>query len=262
MQNKPSKLSDNQRPIMVASHERSGTHFMMNSLDACFDYVSRPWVNFDRSELNFNFYQPLNIKSVILALAQARAPNIVKSHHEFAFFADIIADLKDVIEIVYVHRNPADVMSSYWRFVQSWEWVEGPKAATVLEFATAAPMGNLMRYQYRQYETMLHRWANHVEHWVAAAERSTNIHVVRYEDLARRYEVTVKGLGTTLGLKPRQIVRPSRTQNVVAGGSVQFAPAPGSDNHEAVTELARSKFPDLMTRLGYDGSPARRLLTA
>ena len=34
-------LGDHRRPIMVVSHERSGTHFMVNTLAARFGYVSR-----------------------------------------------------------------------------------------------------------------------------------------------------------------------------------------------------------------------------
>jgi len=32
-------------PVMVVSHQRSGTHFMMNTVAACFGYVSNPWLD-------------------------------------------------------------------------------------------------------------------------------------------------------------------------------------------------------------------------
>ena len=36
-------LFPDERPaVMVVSHERSGTHFLMNALAACYGYVSRP----------------------------------------------------------------------------------------------------------------------------------------------------------------------------------------------------------------------------
>jgi hypothetical protein len=236
---------------MVVSHERSGTHFMMNTVAACFDYVSMPWVDLDNHQFNINYYQSQNLKTLILKLAELRAANIVKSHHEFKFFSDIIGAFEGVIQIVYIYRNPADVMSSFWRFLHTWNWAEGPKVDTALDFATAPPMGQLMRYQFQQYDTMLDRWANHVRHWVQTAPRSAKIHIVKYEDLALRYEDTVKGLGAALELEPRRIVRPSRDQNVVQRGSVNFVPGPNSDNRAAVAAVAMSKFPDLMARLGY-----------
>ena len=251
MQKKLISLDNNHLPVMVVSHERSGTHFTMNMLAACFDYVAYPWVSLDENDVNINYYKSDDLKAVVLKLGEFRTANILKSHHEFGFFSDIIAAFKDVIEIVYVYRHPADVMASFWQFLHSWHWVEGPKVGTTLEFATTPPMGHLMRYQFRQYDTMLDRWANHVEHWIYAAERSANIHAIKYEDLAHRYEAAVKGLGASLGFEPLRILRPSRDQNVVQRGPVSFVPAPDSDNRDAVAELAVSKFPNLMTSLGY-----------
>ena len=74
---------------------------------------------------------------------------------------------------------------------------------------------------------------------------------MKYEDLAQRYDDTVKSLGMALGVMPRQIVRPSRTENVVQQGNVKFVPAPGADNRDAVAALAMARCPDLMTRLDY-----------
>jgi Sulfotransferase domain len=233
---------------MVISHERSGTHFMMNAMAACFDYVSFPWLDLDRKQFNINYYHAQSLQMLILKVAETQPANILKSHHEFSFFSDIIASFKGAVEIIYIYRNPADVMASYWRFLHTWNWVEGPKADTALDFANAAPMGQLMRLQFRQYDTMLDRWANHVGHWTEAGPR---IHAVKYEDLAQRYDDTIKDLGSALGLTPRQIVRPSRDRNVVQQGNINFAPPPGADNRAAVTELAMTKFPDLMARLAY-----------
>jgi len=237
---------------MVASHERSGTHFMMNTIAACFDYVSFPWVDLDRRQFNINYYNAQSLQGSILKFAKLRPANILKSHHQFEFFSEIIASFKGAIEVVYIYRNPADVMASFWRFLHTWNWMEGPKTDTPLDLATAAPMGQLMRFQFRQHDTMLDRWANHVEQWLEAASRSNAIHLIKYEDLASRYEDTVRGLGSALGLQPHRLARPSRDKHVVQRGHVDFEPAPGADNREAVAALAVAKFPKLMTRLGYD----------
>lgn len=242
---------------MVVSHERSGTHFMMNTLAKCFDYVSDPWLDLDMHHFNINYYHSESLRTLILEVAEWRAANILKSHHEFAFFRDISAAFEGVIHIIYIYRNPADVMASYWRFLHTWDWMEGPKTNTVFAFATTPPMGGIMRLQFRQYDTMLDRWANHVRYWVQASLQSTNIHLVKYENLALHYEDAVRALGGALGFEPRRIERPARDQHVVQAGNVNFAPTPGSDNREAVTALAMSKFPDLMARLGYNQSVDR-----
>ena len=236
---------------MVVSHERSGTHFMMNTLAACFGYVSNPWLDLDRHRFNINYYHAQSLQTLLLKVAGLRSANLLKSHHEFSFFSEIMPALAGALDIVYIYRHPADVMTSFWRFLHTWNWMEGPQTDSALDFATAAPMGQSMRFQFRQYDTMLDRWANHVQHWVETSVRAPNVYAVKYEDLAQRYDDTVKSLGMALGVAPRQIVRPSRTENVVQQGNVKFVPAPGADNRDAVAALAMARFPDLMARFGY-----------
>jgi hypothetical protein len=242
---------------MVVSHERSGTHFTMNSLAACFGYASIPWVNLDADDFNINYFHPVMLRNAVESYARLGACNILKNHHEFGFFADF-ADALTEIEIVYVCRQPADVISSFWRFANSWPWVEGPRAANALEFADAAPMGHLIRYQYRQYETILDRWASHVSGWSDAAERLGHVHLVRYEDLDQDFEGVIGRLANALGAEPIRMVRPSRDQGVVR-------PGPHADNlqerpqdRQLINMLALRRHPHLMQRLGYFNPLAER----
>lgn len=251
MSTESTPLQAGRLPVMVVSHERSGTHFTMNALAACFDYVSAPWIDIDWHHFNINYYYAPGLKDIVVKLAGLRIANLIKSHYEFEFFKDAVAASADVLHIVYVYRNPADVMASYWRYLPTWEWVEGPTAKTALDLANAAPMGHLMRYQFRQYPTMLDRWANHVEGWIGAAQRASNIHIVRYEDLAGRYDETIAQLGRRFGVAPSRIAPPARDVNVVQAGPLKFTPDAASDNRGAVTDLALRKFPALMERLGY-----------
>lgn len=239
------------RPIMVVSHERSGTHFLMNTLAACFGYTSSPWISIDKHQFNINYYHSPSLLKLMQDIAALRPSNILKSHHDFEFFSQVVDSLRGVIDIVYIYRNPADVLASYWRFLHTWQWVEGPTPDTALDFANAAPMGQLMRLQYRQHDTMLARWANHADKWADAAARMSHVHLVRYEDLADRYEETVRAVGAKLGLAPRQFARPSPHENVVRGGEVPFTPPADADNRAAIADLAMLQFPELMARLGY-----------
>jgi hypothetical protein len=251
MSDESTPLPAGRLPIMVVSHERSGTHFTMNSIAGCFDYVSNPWLDLDRHPFNINYYHAPSLKALLLKVAEVRPVNLLKSHHEFEFFKRFMPATEGKLHIVYVYRNPADTMASFWRFLHTWDWVEGPLEDTALGFATAAPMGQSMRYQFRQYPSMLERWANNVEHWVDAARRANNIHIVRYEDLAEHFEDTIRRLGRRMGMEPARIALPSRGENVVAGGTLAWNPEPSADNRAAVDQLARAMFPGLIDRLGY-----------
>lgn len=251
MQPELTPLGEGRLPVMVVSHERSGTHFLMNTLDSCFGYVGRPWINFDREQFNINYYHPETLRTVLLKLGALRAANVIKSHHEFAFFSEVSKSLEGALQILYIYRNPADVMTSFWRFLNTWYWAEGPKVDSAIDLATAAPMGQLMRYQFSQHDTMLDRWANHVSHWNEAAARSNHIHAVKYEDLTERFEETVGDLGDALSLEPRRIERPSRHQNTIKAGDRPYEPPANIDSRPAVVDLAKSKYPNLMPELGY-----------
>src|SRR5262245_37767968 len=77
---------DRPRPkIMVVSHERSGTHFLMNSIAKCYGYLASPWINFDY-ELGLNFYHPQSLAAFFAQFRDHHVANIVKTHHAFAFF--------------------------------------------------------------------------------------------------------------------------------------------------------------------------------
>ncbi len=51
-------------PLMVCSHERSGTHFVMNSISKCTEYTANPFLNFDYSPLGslINFFSEESIR--------------------------------------------------------------------------------------------------------------------------------------------------------------------------------------------------------
>jgi hypothetical protein len=245
------RMKDGRRPILVVSHERSGTHFTMNSIGLCFDRTSMPWVDLDRHHININYFYPKIVAETLANLGVHRPKNLLKSHHQAAFFEPVLGEVAKYWDIVYVHRHPADVIASFWKLLNTLPWAEGPKTATALECATAAPMARILRYQFHQCPTMLDRWAQHVEGWVDLAERSGLVHVVRYEDLAGDYEGTMTRMAERFGLTPVGFEKPSRTENVVKGGPVPFNPSPADDNRVAVGELARVRYPELMARLGY-----------
>lgn len=245
------RMKDGRRPILVVSHERSGTHFTMNAIGKCFDRISKPWLDLDRHHININYFYPETVAQTLANLGGHRPKNLVKSHHQAAFFESILARVAETWDIVYVHRHPADVLASFWRLLNTLPWAEGPKTATALEFATTPPMARILRYQFHQCPTMLDRWAQHVDGWVEVAERTGLAHVIRYEDLAGDYEGTIGKMGERFGQTPIGFEKPSRTENVVSAGPVPFNPSPADDNRAAVGELARVRYPELMARLGY-----------
>ncbi|HMK90457.1 MAG TPA: sulfotransferase domain-containing protein [Methylocystis sp.] len=175
----------------MCSHERSGTHFLMNTIGHNSIYCSNPWVDFDIHPLAaiLNFHSPRSISSFFEALYNIHCASLVKSHFPACFFYlrnDFF--LKNNIKFVYIYRNPVDVMISYKRFIDTCPWSEGPKKSTVAEFALSAPEGQMMRYQNSQESSLVARWEDHVSGWLKAAEREDNVLCVSYHDLKDDFE--------------------------------------------------------------------------
>lgn len=202
--------------LMVVSHERSGTHFLMNSLAKAFGYVSTPWVNFDNGTIPINFYASTEITQ-FFGRFQNRFPlNIFKSHHSLHFLEHSLESFIDEFHIFYIYRDPRDVMISYWRFLNQLPWNEGPKPATPKQFIRAEPQGYMMRYQWKQQPSVIHRWRSHVDSWMLGLpdQFRDRVTFIRFADLQKNYESTIASLAPVLG-KPQSFEKPSLKDSTV-----------------------------------------------
>ncbi len=207
------------KKAIVVSHERSGTHSLMNTLARNFGYISSPWVNYD-FETGLNLHIPSDALQFFKIVHDKPLLNIVKSHHQAPFFSEIVDYLADQFHIFYIYRDPRDVMMSFWRLLHANDWFDGPKTATPGEFMRAAPRGALLRYQKEQVPTLLHRWKVHVEGWadISAASGDQKIIMLRFEDLNLRFDETMKRLGQRIGRSVTSPARPSKAASVVQPG--------------------------------------------
>lgn len=231
---------------MVVSHERSGTHFLINSIAKAYGY-SPLQLDLDDT-LQMNVFAAGNIAAWTGQVARATPGRPIKSHHSVEFFTGVLDRILAHTTIFYIYRHPADVMISYWRLIHKWVWREGPRVADALAFAASEPEGRMMRYQMRQTRNLLERWARHVEGWTAAAAIRPRLVTVAYEDLDTRYEATVKGLSPLFGRPPVSLERPSRDAFIVPGVPAETLPEP---DRAAICALALSEVGDTMRALGY-----------
>jgi hypothetical protein len=214
--------------LIVASHERSGTHFLMNSLAKAFGYLARPWINFDY-ELGINFYYRKHVRDFFGLYDQHNVANITKSHHCFGFFDPVMADMPRGFIFFYIHRDPIEVMRSFHKFMHHWYWHEGPRTKSLAEFVRAAPEGLLMRYQQDQHRNMLQRWAAHVDGWCEAAQRHDNIVTLSYRQLSQDYAGTIARIAEVLDSSPKNLEPPDRNTNTIASANLEIDQALNSD---------------------------------
>lgn len=189
--------------ILVISHERSGTHFLMNSIALNFDYASE-WVDMDVTK-GLDFRDSGRAKKWFSRFDGQHIRNIFKSHHDQRLYAPLIPDLLEEFHIFYVVREGRDVMTSFWRYLNTLRPGWGPQAPSVGEFMRISPSGGLLQYQYRPNATMLERWVGNVEHWVSNPD---GIHIISYQDLYLQFEDTIQRIAGILGKEAGEIRRP------------------------------------------------------
>ncbi len=236
-------------PIMVVSHERSGTHFLMNALAAEFGYSSEPHLAFDRPIVDINFFRPPTLDKYFKE-TRGRKPKLIrKSHHQFDFFRPVISSVASNIQIFYIYRDPRAVSHSFRHFLNSWDWFEGPKVETAGDFIRAAPAGAMLRYQYHQLPNMLRRWSTHVEGWLAAAELCPDVTLVQYEKLNDSYDEVIDAIAKRMGWNRQRGTRPEMDQNTVLRSQQQ---SPSNRYTDEDLAFFRQEIGPTMEFLGYE----------
>lgn len=204
------------KKIIVISHERSGTHFLMNTIADNFDYESYPALDFDIGG-SMNLYHSAQIAMHFSNFRGRVEKRIAKSHLHICFFSQLIESLAEEYKIFYVYRDPRDVLLSYWRFISRVPWNEGPYKATIGEFIRATPTGGMLRFQDGQPETIYERWQAHMRGYLVEAPQKirSKINFVSYEDLNKNFDQTVTHIGDILEVEAAGFKRPEFDQRVV-----------------------------------------------
>ncbi len=210
------------KAIVICSHERSGTHFLMNSIAYNSNYSVEPFINFDYLPLGdiVNFHKPDNVHNFIEKISYVEKDNIkyglsslIKSHHPAYIFKNCFNS--DDIIFFYIHRNPIDTLLSYWNFINHWDWHEGPKEKNPINFVKSIPEGQMQRYQKKSYDSIFVRWANHVSEWVEISKKYKNIYLVKYHDLDNDFDRTMNDILNFVGLSCEKIIRPQKKNYVL-----------------------------------------------
>ena len=216
--------------LMVCSHERSGTHLTMNTIDAVSEYCSNPWLNYDLRPLGaqINFFNPKSTSTFIRGLSDLKIngasrcnASIIKSHFPMSHLAEEVKNLP--LKIIYVWRDPAETIASLWKFLHKWSWNEGPKTETPIELATARPSGRSQRYQASNYKDYFERWAAHVIDGITHCKNNPMAKSVSYRQLLTNHTAATESLCNSLDIQMlKKPLNPRKDQNVIKGSTLNI----------------------------------------
>jgi hypothetical protein len=187
-------------PILVASHERSGTHLFMDLLRRqfapCRGRVGR-FVNphdslyFSIDRLNETHHRPGTPEECDRVLRAIERP-CLKTHNTpgmertAARHAEYIRDLLATSTSCYCYRDGRSVMASLQRFRQTFD---ASTSGTISEF---------IREDHGDGRSRARAWADHVRAWLAVP----GVVPIRFEDTVRNTRQQIEQVAAALGLTP------------------------------------------------------------
>ncbi|MCS3642382.1 sulfotransferase domain-containing protein [Salinibacter ruber] len=188
-------VEDIGRPIVVATHPRSGTHLTIDLLRKQFEEckgwlwfwepLSHLYLNLDR--LDENTKPGLTLEKAQNILQRADRP-IVKTHSTPSLdrFTDRHLEFAEALirkaEIIYVIRDVRDVLCS----AHIWRQEYDPSAR--------CSFSRFIR-QKEKNESRVKRWASHVESWTS----NSKVNVIRFEDILSSPGKVVEKFSEILG---------------------------------------------------------------
>jgi len=173
--------------ILVISHERSGTHFLINAIAFNFPYYSNNELGVIGSSEELE-----KIFSTYYAVEEKR---IFKSHHQFEFFRSFFHELLQHFHVFYIVRDGRDVLNSCFHYFNKHPDIF-PQAKSIREFLT---MNAYQDYCKVSPSNMVERWVMHVKGWL---EQKDNVNIIYYEDLFYNFEETIANIANALNLAP------------------------------------------------------------
>lgn len=192
-------------PFYVISHERSGTHFTINTIFANFYIVPRlryvgDWLGpYDQPEMRHRHLEEFRREWPVWK----QGGGLLKTHAD----ARLFRKWYPLAPVVYVWRDPRDTLVSFFHYLNSDELyrtnpgLESQRCADFAEFLRR-PLSDYLKHGFShepEFDNVAARWASHVSGWLSVP----GICVVRYEQLKENFRHAVRHIYRSVGAVPR-----------------------------------------------------------
>lgn len=192
------------KKILVVSHERSGTHFLINTIARNFGYDNNQLEVFARDTISIDPEEGKRYKSKVNANINKSFPSqtkkIFKSHHQFEFFKEHFDEILEHYHVFYIIRDARDVLTSCYFYFNAAQTKAFPKPRSVKELAF-----DIKPYKYPfdgayslvKSEDFVERWIKHVSGWIHSGAC-----VITYEDLKSNFNLVLRRVSRELERDP------------------------------------------------------------
>ncbi len=182
----------NNKPIIVITHERSGTHMLINLINHNKNgefYTIGFIPNDNEIEYNLDNYKHKVYKDIVI---HSYLNDIVcKSHHQVEFMTPYLDYVFSKFKVIYLKRDIKDVLVSYYKFIPYPKDLDKfPKFEDWI-FKKPDNIGREFLLPYSpdphviiEPENYIDRWKMHVDGWLKYKD---NLLVLNYEDILNNF---------------------------------------------------------------------------
>ena len=202
------------KKVIVASFQRSGTHFLINNMSTNFVDIEDGWVDVVHSPKNrwLSDVNGRNLKDKIREqLVDIYYPSptrkCVKTHYQMYFFERHIETILEKYDILYVVRDPRDTMVACFHYYNNTNFERFIKEASFPKFLRAVLWQTPAEvqpfsYSYVKPRNIVDKWNKHVLSWMHYEGKGVTF--VRYRDLKESLSETLHYIEsrTSQRLKP------------------------------------------------------------
>lgn len=207
-------MKPSSRPILIASHPRSGTHLTIDVLRkhfkdcAAWKYPGEPLDRLYLALEGLTAAQNRISKPTAETILRRSPRPLLKTHadpsltHLVADYGELLAWIHRNAQTIYVVRDGRSVLCSLHLFMQSF----APE--------TRCSLSDFLRQQVNG-QSRVKIWAEHVRSWM----NHSDVHVLRFEELIQSPEETIAHLGQVLDMSPGNVhpLLPQSPKNIWQG---------------------------------------------
>lgn len=196
------------KPVLVITHERSGTHLLINIINYTkngkFETIGYlPKIKnkiYKIEEYKYKTYRDIITYSYDV-------DNVCKSHHQIDFMEDYLDFIFDKFHVIYVKRDVRDVLTSYYKFLFSEEppvlfneWVFSKPNDIGQKYLTSSDnhLKGTDPHILVEPENYILRWKYHVDGW---SKYKDNLLMINYEDVLLNFQNTKEIIENYIGRK-------------------------------------------------------------